>query len=237
MVAYCYLKAKAGICSYLCINGTVSPRLAAPPPFSYDSPHVDCRSDDALHGNSCAPMQLDLAHNLGFELRSCGRSCAATARSFNPGEVYFSVLETSEHDFVRRDYSIEAWQGQPAECVGWWRSRIPTKDDNQPRLAPTDVLLNLFETLENRPNELEFRYLLGLLLLRRKVVRREETFRDDQGREILTLHCQRRQKEYELAVAEPAADQAMKLQQQMFDLLYGNCDVTTDPAPTGREPS
>ncbi len=185
-------------------------------------------------------MLLDLAHNLGFELRSCSRSCAATARSLNPGEMYFSVLEASDNDFLRRDYCVEAWQGPPAECVGWWRSRIPTKDDNQPRLAPTDVMLNLFEALENRPNELEFRYLLGLLLLRRKVVRREsflreDESRDDEGREVISLHCVRRQKDYELVVAEPAADQAMKLQQQMFDLLYGDCNVSTNPVPTTRE--
>ena len=170
-------------------------------------------------------MSHDLAHNLGFEIRACGRTCAKTERALNPGEVYFSVLEAAELDFVRHDYCVEAWQGPPAECVGWWRSRIPTKHDAQPRLAPTDVMLNLFEALEERPLELEFRYLLGLLLLRRRLVRRDESRHDDLGREVLTLHCQRRQKDYELVVAEPAAEQAAKLQQQMIDLLYGNGEV------------
>ena len=172
---------------------------------------------------------------MDIEIKGCSRSCATTARTFNPGEVYFSVLEEAANDFIRRDYAVEAWQGPPEICVAWWRSRIPTKDDHQPRLAPTDVMLNLFEALEDRPQEAEFRYLLGLLLLRRKIVRHDDSHKDDQGREVITVHCQKRQKDYELLVAHPAADLAAKLQQQMFDLLYGNCDAPPTQAEVTSE--
>lgn len=169
---------------------------------------------------------------LEFELKNCSRTCATTARMLNPGETYFSVLEATQSDFVRYDYSVEAWQGPPAECVGWWRSRIPTKNDAQPRLAPTEVMLNLFEAMEDRADQLDFRYLLGLLLLRRKLVRREESFRDDQGREVLSLHCQSRQKDYELVVAEPEPSQGARLQEQIINLLYGNGELLSDPQKT-----
>lgn len=169
---------------------------------------------------------------LEFELKNCSRTCAATARPLNPGEVYFSVLVTAGHDFARQDFSVDAWQGPPENCIGWWRSRIPTKDDSQPRLAPIDVMLNLFEALEDRPTELAFRYLLGLLLLRRKVLRRDDSRRDEQDREVLTMHCQRRQKDYDLVVAEPTAEQAAKLQEQMLNLLYGNTEPNTPSQTT-----
>lgn len=169
---------------------------------------------------------------LEFELKNCSRTCAATARPLNPGEVYFSVLVTAGNDFARQDFSVDAWQGPPENCIGWWRSRIPTKDDSQPRLAPIDVMLNLFEALEDRPTELAFRYLLGLLLLRRKVLRRDDSRRDEQGREVLTMHCQRRQKDYDLVVAEPDSEQAAKLQDQMLNLLYGNPEVSTPSQAT-----
>jgi hypothetical protein len=172
-------------------------------------------------------MLLEFAHPLGYELKNCSRTCAATARPLNPGEVYFSVLVTAGNDFARQDYSVDAWQGPPEDCIGWWRSRIPSKDDSQPQLAPTDVMLNLFEALEDRPAELEFRYLLGLLLLRRKVLRRDDGRRDDQGREVLNMHCQRRQKDYDLVVAEPNAELATKLQEQIINLLYSSAESST----------
>jgi hypothetical protein len=167
---------------------------------------------------------------LEFELKNCSRTCAASARPLSPGEVYFSVLVTAGNDFLRQDYSVDAWQGPPDDCIGWWRSRVPSKDDAQPRLAPTDVMLNLFEALEDRPAEVAFRYLLGLLLMRRKVLRRDDSRRDDLGREVLTMHCQRRQKDYDLVAAEPDSEQTAKLQEQMLNLLYGNCEPTT-PSP------
>ncbi len=163
-------------------------------------------------------MQLDI------EIRPCSRMCASTERPLQPGEAYFSILLMDGNEMIRRDYSTEAWRGPPDDCIGWWRSRIPPKEDSHPKLAPVDVLLNLFEALEDHPTEREFRYLLGLLLLRRKSLRREDTTRDDQSREVLVLHCPWRDKEFELLVAEPSAEQIVKLQQQMYDLLYASSD-------------
>src|SRR5690606_17314420 len=84
-------------------------------------------ADPQIDGRPCAPMLLEFAHSYGFELKNCSRVCAATARPLSPGEVYFSVLTAAGHDFERHDYSVEAWHGPPDPCLGWWRSRIPTK--------------------------------------------------------------------------------------------------------------
>jgi len=117
---------------------------------------------------------------------------------------------------------VEAWPGPPEDCLGWWRSQVPTKDDTKPKLAPTEVMLNLFAALAERAEDQEFRYLLGLLLLRRRVLRRDDTKQDGNGREVLVLFCRRRDTQFELVVAEPNAEQAKLLQQRMIDLLYGD---------------
>jgi len=166
---------------------------------------------------------------LDFDVRMCSRRCTATARELQPGEVYFSVLEVQGAELVRHDYCVEAWPGGPADCLGWWRARVPTRDDAKPQLAPTDVMLNLFAALEDRPGEEAFRYLLGLMLLRRRALRREDTQRNRDGREMLTLFCPRRDEQFELIVAEPDAEQAEQLQQRMIDLLYGDGETDLPP--------
>ncbi len=166
---------------------------------------------------------------LDFEVRSCSRLCAQTGKSLQPGEVYFSVLAIQEKgletekgtETVRRDYGAESWQGPPKGSLGWWRSRVPVKDA-KPKLAPTDVMLNLFAALADEPSDLQFRYLLGLLLIRRRVLRREEASCDDAGHEVLTLFAPRRDQRYELIVDEPDQQQAELIQQRMIDLLYGD---------------
>lgn len=159
---------------------------------------------------------------LDYEIKSCSRCCSVTERELLPGDVFFSVLELLEEEFVRRDFCVEAWQGPPESCLGWWRSQLPGKDATKPKLAPTEVMLNLFIALAERPEDLEFRYLLGLLLLRRRVLRREDSKQNDEGQEVLVLHCARRDEQFDLVVSEPDVEQAKQLQQRMVDLLYGD---------------
>jgi hypothetical protein len=139
---------------------------------------------------------------LDFEITHCSRQCAATGRTFAPGEPYFSSLH------------IEG--GSPV----WWKARTPGVDSSKPKLAPQDVLLNLFTELDDRPDEAEFRYVLGLLLIRRRIVKLEETRRDGEG-EVLVLECPRRDEQYQLRVAAPAPERTDALQQRMIELLYG----------------
>ena len=170
---------------------------------------------------------------LDFEVKSCSRSCATTERTLEPGDVYFSVLQTDQGELARYDYGAEAWQGAPEDCLGWWRSRIPTKEGGTLKLAPTDVMLNLFATLADRTADEEFRYLLGLLLLRRRVLKRDDSFVNESGQEVLMLNCPRRNEVSELTVTEPDAEQAKLLQQRMIDLLYGDEEISE---PFSRSP-
>lgn len=171
---------------------------------------------------------------LDFEVRTCTRVCADTGKSLEPGDVYFSVLQVEEAETVRHDYSAEAWQGPPEGNLGWWRSRVPVRDE-APKLAPAEVLLNLFSSLADKPAESQFRYVLGLLLIRRKQLRREEARRNDAGEEILLLSHNKDNQQHELLVDEPDPQQAERIQQRMIDLLYGDevcVDSTAPPNST-----
>jgi len=172
---------------------------------------------------------------LDFDVRSCSRCCATTGRTLAGGDVYFSVLEVQGAQLVRSDYSSEAWQDPPEECLGWWRSRIPTKEGSKPKLAPNDVMLNLFIKLADQPAEADFRFLLGLLLVRRRVFRNEDRKLDEQGREILELFCPRRNEHYELLTVELDQQRSEQVQQRMVLLLYGDGETRTPEDDKGQE--
>ena len=71
-----------------------------------------------------------------------------------------------------------------------------------------------------QPDEAEFRYVLGLLLIRRRILKLDETRRDATG-EIMVLECPRRNETYELRATTPDPTQTEQLQQRMIELLYG----------------
>jgi hypothetical protein len=121
---------------------------------------------------------------------------------------------------VRRDYALDAWQGVPEGAVAWWRSQLEGGDGARARLAPQDVLLNLFAALADEPSEAEFRYVLGLLLLRRRLVKLVDTIADGAG-QSLTLDCPRREEQFSLRVANPAAERQAELERRLVELVYG----------------
>jgi hypothetical protein len=157
---------------------------------------------------------------LDFDITHCSRQCAASGRTFASGEAYFSTLHIEGGAAVRRDYSATEWRGPVDGAIAWWKSRVADNDSSKPKLAPQDVLLNLFTELADRPDEAEFRYVLGLLLLRRRLVKLDETRHDAAG-EVLVLECPRRNEQYELRVATPEPGRTEQLQRRMVELLYG----------------
>ncbi len=157
---------------------------------------------------------------LDFEITHCSRQCAASGRTIAPGETYFSTLHMDGASPVRRDYAASEWRGPADGVFAWWKSRADDHDSSKPKLAPQDVHLNLFNELASQPGEAEFRYVLGLLLMRRRIVKLEESRRDEQG-EVLIVNCPRRDEQYEIRVATLDAARTEQLQQRLVQLLYG----------------
>jgi len=83
---------------------------------------------------------------------------------------------------------------------------MPERDARKQQFAPNDVMLDLLESLEPRADMQDLRYVLALLLIRRRVVRLEETVPGDLGQEVSLLYCPRRETTYRVPVATPSTE-------------------------------
>lgn len=162
-----------------------------------------------------------------YDIQRCTRRCAATGRELAPGETFYSVLVEQGGALRRLDYSMEAWTGPPETAVGWWRARLPSSHPQGPQPPPTEKLLQLFEELQGDPSQADFRYLLALLLVRRRSFRLEEQQRDGEGHQTLVLYCPRREATYHVPVVPPHPSRADALQKELDRLL------TSLPQPAG----
>lgn len=77
--------------------------------------------------------------------------------------------------FVRRDYSIAAWEAghRPDHLFSYWRSVVPHPDAPRKLLVDDQTLLDIFLRLDgdDRAGRREFRFVLALILLRRRMLR------------------------------------------------------------------
>jgi hypothetical protein len=111
--------------------------------------------------------------------RSTGR-CTASGTPFTEGDPFVAVLveRQGQPGLERQDFAAQAWeQGArpqpPLRVFGFWRGTFtPHETKKQPLLGDAE-LLDLFEELAaaTEPKQVTFRYILALLLVRRRVLR------------------------------------------------------------------
>ncbi len=106
-------------------------------------------------------------------------TCAATGSVIAPGERYVAtfVQRDGSEIFERLDYSAAAWEGgarpqSPLSIFAIWSAVMPAGDGKRKMLLDDDEVLDLFEQLAeaNHAKQLSFRYVLALLLIRRRIL-------------------------------------------------------------------
>jgi hypothetical protein len=110
--------------------------------------------------------------------RFTGR-CASTGAALEPGSPCIAALVEPEADssapFVRLDFSEAGWNAQtrPVGVIAFWKSTVAAPDEKRRGFVDDQTLLDLFERLggDDRTHRVRFRFVLMLLLVRKKLVR------------------------------------------------------------------
>lgn len=160
-----------------------------------------------------------------YSIHRSQRRCQQTDRAFAPGESYYSVVLARGSELVRLDLSRDVWTGPPVGTVGWWLSRMPTKALGKPTPAPASVLIQALETLVEDPSQQELAYLLALTLVRRRILIErdsgiQESDESPSPHPFLHLTHNATNRDFDIPICEPAADQLDLLQAALTELLF-----------------
>ena len=155
------------------------------------------------------------------------RVCSATGRPFEPGEKIFTFLFEENGEIRRRDLCAEAFAAteRPKNALAWWSSRLPSGAEKKEKLAPNDALTDFFESLADRPDEAALRYVLALLLTRRRVLRfeREEFAADAPERSdaapSIVFFSPRRETSHVVPVVEMTATEIAEVEARLLALV------------------
>ena len=172
-----------------------------------------------------------------YKVGRCTRQCHQQKRPLREGEWYYSVVLEGDEEYERRDYSAEAWEGPPEGALGYWKNRMPTSDERKLVLAPSEVLIDLLRQMENFPEKAKTRYLLGLMLLRRKVVQlaAAETATADNS-DLLRVTVPVDGSVIEVPTCEISRSESDQLLEELNELLYCEAsDIEDDETETQSE--
>jgi hypothetical protein len=157
---------------------------------------------------------------IDYQIQPNTRKCALSGRELQPGQKFYSVLFQEAGKLIRQDYSSEAWQGPPEGVIAFWSGRVAALEPGRRMRIDDDLLVDCFQRLERQDEaaQVNFRYVLALLLMRRKRFKFEEA-RVEDGREILALRCSRTGNEYLVVNPGLSEEEMMAVQEEVFRVL------------------
>ena len=127
--------------------------------------------------------------------------CLTTGRAIEPGTPYVAALrETGEGVMERVEFTAEAWDAwdddEKVPLLAHWHTTMPAADAAKRKLlVDDDVLLELFKRLGEASDadgaataeRLAFRFVLGLILMRKKLLTFDRADADARGRSAWVL--------------------------------------------------
>jgi hypothetical protein len=158
---------------------------------------------------------------MDWEIGSTSLACAGCNNPFAEEQEIFSALYDERPIFARRDYCAECWPRQDRQPVfSYWQTRIPKRNAPVRRFVDDDVVLDFFKRLEGSPEpaKIGFRYVLGLLLMRKKALKLKE-FRRSEAGAALILHDRLRDCDYEVADPNLSEEQIRQMTGEINQIL------------------
>lgn len=162
----------------------------------------------------------------GYSVSKPSGRCAASGQPLTTGQkivaVLVEVVREDGEELRRVDYSAQAWDEghRPTEFEGLacrqfasWRTTVAAADAKPKVLLDDAELFELFEQLDAQtdPKKQIFRYVLALLLIRRRVLRYEGERIGAGGREMVVRRAGPKGSEGDATayhIADPGMDDA-----------------------------
>ena len=111
-----------------------------------------------------------------YNIAKTSGQCVRCGKDLEPGEQIVAALKETETDLQRKDFCAGCWENQAGdeqdELFGTWRSCIPRPHEKKKTFIDDDLLVDFFRRLEgtDAPGKINFRFVLGLLLMRKKLL-------------------------------------------------------------------
>lgn len=160
--------------------------------------------------------------------RATGR-CASCGRELAEGESFYTVLTETPSGFDRRDIAEECWQAPPDGSFCHFKSRQPARGQRRKLFVDDQVLIDFFLRLGDADDERKrrFRFVLGLILLRKRLLKYEQSAGRD-GLEIWRMRLVRDKSLHDLV--NPGLDDAQigELTAELSTILAGQVDAAAD---------
>jgi hypothetical protein len=157
----------------------------------------------------------------GYDVARPHGRCHISDRVIDPGQKFMAALRETPIGFERLDVCLESWeQFDRSNVLAFWQAVMPPAEVKKRLFVDDTVLCELFERLSEAtdPLKLNFRFVLGLILMRKRLVLYEST-KTEPDREIWRVRLKGRDDSIDLVNPKLNEQQIVEVSQQLNQVL------------------
>jgi hypothetical protein len=164
----------------------------------------------------------------GIQVAKPGGTCAVSGRAITAGERFMAAVRETPAGLERIDVAPEHWEAfDKAGLLAFWQTVMPRAEEKKKVFVDDEVLCNLFERLADatEPAKIHFRFVLGLILMRKRLVLYDATRHEEEGpgesgpRDVWVVRMKGREDKLDLVDPKLDEKQVMEVSQQLGEIL------------------
>ena len=157
----------------------------------------------------------------GYDVPKPMGVCAVSGRAITAGERFFAAIRETPTGLERLDVTPEHWDGfDRANVLASWQTVMPAAEQKKKLFVDDEVLCTLFERLADATEQakMNFRFVLALVLMRKRLILYEETRREE-GHDVWVVRLKGRDDRLDLIDPKLDETQVADVSQQLGQIL------------------
>jgi len=150
--------------------------------------------------------------------------CAVSGRIITAGEKLMATVRETLEGLERVDVAPENWERfDKSNLLAFWQTVMPKPEEKKKVFVDDEVLCTLFERLAEatEPAKVNFRFVLGLILMRKRLVIYESTRHDgdEGGKDVWIVRMKGKDERLDLFDPKLDENQVLEVSQQLGQVL------------------
>ena len=147
--------------------------------------------------------------------------CVVCQKQIEPNHPLMAALRETPQGFERLDVCLDCWnEFDKTDLIGFWKTTMPLVEQKKKLFVDDEVLCQLFERVADatEPAKLNFRFVLGLILMRKRLIIYESS-RNEGPAEIWQVRFKGKQEIIDLLNPRLDESQIMDVSNQLGEIL------------------
>lgn len=170
-----------------------------------------------------------------FKIAKCEGICRKCEQELTPETDIVAIVRDGEEELLREDFHVECFDQlvgtdddphKNRDVMAIWHTQVPKKEEKKKLLIDDNMLIAFFEQLEDQEDtrRLDFRYVLTLILMRKKILSYEGMEKHEDGTEVWKMRRRGTDNMFNVIDTKMSEDRIAEVSASLGDIMQGDFD-------------